>query len=461
MRGCTALTAFVAVVAFAASTAIFAPLVGLTVCVGLLVLLGLRKRVASAARGRDVIVGALVMAAAGYTFANSPLDIPEPITFAWRYVAAAALAGLLFNRYGMRLSPAARPFAYLLLAAWIWVTVTALWAPDPATTLLQSAAIGLLFLVAVGLTIRWQTHDPSRDLASLYCVAAGSVAAGLVAYVAGMDIAVLGVGVRGIHPNPNMLGAVAALALPLGIALAVQRRSRLLTVVALLPLAALALSLSRTSQVAAVLALIVVGWSLRHRLPTLRIGGPALVAAAVAVTAIWVFGPPAVVDDVADGFEFVGELERANPTEYTTFRIPRWGAALDAVRDAPVAGYGYRTGTLDLIDRFEHAIPGLATHNLHNGYVQALVEVGVVGLALLLAPIVYALTRHARPSPATAAARGMLAAGLTVQLGESFLVGAGTLFSFVFWIAPAVLVAEHAANSAVRRHSHSDAPRRV
>ena len=98
---------------------------------------------------------------------------------------------------------------------------------------------------------------------------------------------------------------------------------------------------------------------------------------------------PAVVWVVAAfGAEIWDALQRNRPTTFTTLtgRTMWWGAALDAWRDHPWTGWGYGVGgrfvALESIGRG-------TVSNIHSGYFEALVGVGIVGVI----PLLYAIFR--------------------------------------------------------------------
>ena len=91
---------------------------------------------------------------------------------------------------------------------------------------------------------------------------------------------------------------------------------------------------------------------------------------------------------VAFGAEIWEALQRNRPTTFSTLtgRTMWWGAALDAWRDHPWTGWGYGVGgrfvALESIGRG-------TVSNIHSGYFEALVGVGVIGVI----PLLYAIFR--------------------------------------------------------------------
>ena len=107
---------------------------------------------------------------------------------------------------------------------------------------------------------------------------------------------------------------------------------------------------------------------------------PRVFAFLVVPAAIWVV--------VTFGADIWDALQRNRPTTFSTLtgRTMWWGAAIDAWRDHPWTGWGYGVGgrfvALESIGRG-------TVSNIHSGYFEALVGVGIVGSI----PLMYAVFR--------------------------------------------------------------------
>ena len=107
---------------------------------------------------------------------------------------------------------------------------------------------------------------------------------------------------------------------------------------------------------------------------------PRVFAFLVVPAAVWII--------IAFGADIWDALQRNRPTTFSTLtgRTMWWGAALDAWRDHPWTGWGYGVGgrfvALESIGRG-------TVSNIHSGYFEALVGVGIVGTV----PLAYALFR--------------------------------------------------------------------
>jgi O-antigen ligase len=335
-----------------------------------------------------------------------------PATIA--FVAVAALAVVL--------SPGVEAFrTFALLAAGLtafaaWQALSAVWSLEPASSL-REAERGLLYVaaaVALGAVVR---RSGGRWL--LTGVLAGGT--GVAAYSLGDRV------LEGPAYDPtqfylliapigyaNALGIVAAVVLVIGLGLAVTARSplELIPPAAAVAVAgaALALTSSRGSWTAAAIGAATVAvflWTSSARVRTAWLALQAVVVAAVLVS-------PLAIN--------LTTLERV-----LSERPYYWWTAWHAVGDRPVLGSG--AGTFDLVWAAGAPVPSFVL-DAHSLYLETLVELGPLGLGLLLvallAPVGAAIRMR---TPVGAAAAGAYVA---------FLFHAGVDWD---WEMPAVTVA--------------------
>jgi len=303
-----------------------------------------------------------------------------------------------------------------------WQALSAAWSLEP-TSSLREAERGLVYVgavLALGAVARG-----GRWL--LVGVTAGG--AGVAAYALGERA------LEGATYDPtqsyllnaplgyaNALGIIAALALVIGLGLAVTARSPL----ELLPLGAavavagtaLALTSSRGSWAAAAIGVATTGVFLRTSSARLRAAWLAIQAALLAALLV----APLMISPTT--------LER-----FLSERPYYWWTAWNAVGDRPVLGSG--AGTFDLVWAAGAPIPSFV-RDAHSLYLETLVELGPLGLGLvllaLLPPAVVAVRSRTRIAA--------VAAGAYV----AFLLHAGVDWD---WEMPAVTVAGLACGIAV------------
>jgi exopolysaccharide production protein ExoQ len=341
---------------------------------------------------------------------------------------------------------------WLVVGLWAVVAaaaVSSVWSLAMTETAAQTVVLACLAaIVHGGLTRRWATvPDVLDDLAVAYWVVVAASAASLMAYFAGVPSAtgLLSGRMHGIFGNPNMLGALAGVALVLGIALTRQKatvwRTGGLAILAL----ALLLSQARTSLIAVLVAAI---WLFLKAGPRRAI----LIAYSVALLAsVWAF-LAVVLRAPMPALSSLPSLDRF--TQYGTegalsARDVIWETTLLMWRDQPWTGIGYAAAPIALPERA--GISQYAVDSVHNGYLQWLLETGILGAIPLTVALVAAL-RPALLSKAgvpAAAAGAVVVCGLVIQFAESALLGTGQPFPYLFWIAAAAATV-HLDN----RHQH-------
>jgi len=133
-------------------------------------------------------------------------------------------------------------------------------------------------------------------------------------------------------------------------------------------------------------------------------------------------------------------------------RIEKWMVMITLIKKRPFQGYGF--GTEDLLFQY-FRIPiettGLYTHNSFLGMAA---QIGILGLILFFFPISYLLFKLANPKePLIYALKGMLIAGLIISFFESWVYSIGNAFAFPFWVGVILLLN---LEKQVKRHESSN-----
>ena len=337
-----------------------------------------------------------------------------------------------------------------------WAVSSIAWSSAPIHTASQVAVFGLtaacVYLTA---TRRWTTHRRLiGDLKTLLCVLVPLSAVSLVGALAHLSFA-YGYGDRyqGVFTSANTTGMVAALSLPLAWGLkGTSRRKWPYWLAILLSGATLVVSGSRGSIVAVAGAAAWMAW---------RGGSGRILRAAVAVVVI-ASGAFFVQSTVERETPLTGAIERFLPSEgedYSTSRLTAWKRTIDLWQEKPVIGHGFRgTERLFAAER-ETGDFQFRPDTAHNGFLQVLLELGVVGLAIFLVAIARVVRVGAQGrTPHQIGLFGSVLVGLLLQFTESPIFGTGSLFPFVFWsLVAATAVAgadrEHGARPARERRS--------
>lgn len=297
---------------------------------------------------------------------------------------------------------------------------------DSSVTLEKSLAF-ISVVAGICAAVRWSVGHPRQLRDGILMASAFLVASNLVMLVLGAD-SYSGFRFRGWTINPNNLGVLCAFAAPVAAAEAMSTsgRRRLL---ALLLLGGAGVSLfltgSRSSSLAALLALAAV----------LRISQVARSLVFTAAMLASLVLAPLAFRSVVDS-ELFNTAERQGGSG----RNEVWPIAIDEIQKRPVTGAGFSTTEQRFKDqefgRFESFFGG----QFHNSYLEAAVELGVVGGLLVLASGLFALWHLIRPiPPENAWAAGMAVSGAVIGVFETGLVTPGSVMMFPFWLAMGVL----------------------
>lgn len=258
--------------------------------------------------------------------------------------------------------------------------VSSSWAAAPALVLQRSIAVLGTTLLGIALAARLSLEDQLRLMSWLFrIIAVLSLSCILLLPSYGIsDSAESGGGCRGIFGYKNNLGAIMALSVLVEWQLPVRTRfsKRLNRFALLLSVLLLIVSGSITPMVALVAAMLFVQiykFAMRLRIPLYAIVLGALLVVATGVTMLSV-----------DSERVTGVLGRSADL---TGRTQIWALVSSYIPERPVLGYGYWgfwDGASPESLTIEHAMGGKIMYS-HNGYLEILLDLGIVGFLLMLA----------------------------------------------------------------------------
>ncbi|WCN83518.1 O-antigen ligase family protein [Micromonospora sp. LH3U1] len=420
-------------------TAIYAPLIA-TGMVALLLLFAFTRRI-------DGWRWMLALTMALLVCASSNVPALVDASFYPRYAAVAGLVlwGLcLPNRTGSPTDVWTRVF---IAALWVMAglaTLSFAWSVVPMETLQRGVALLLLAaLVHVLVRRRWPDRTVMMaDLRVVYLVLSASTVVSLgIGLADGTLVASMSSIERfqGLYNNPNMLGIVCALTIPLGWTVYRQSR-RHAALLGMVPAAAcLLLSQSRTALIAVLVGAL---WIV------LRYGLGRLVRLAAGVTAMllvaYLFNLLPTIFAAPWMRQFV--LRFTDPTggDLSNGRTQMWQATVDLWwQNRPTLGFGYasRNYLFELASYDEFF--GTSVSVVHNSYLQLLLELGLAAV-LPLVLLLVAAGRVVLRAPVVRADAGLVwlvVSGLLIQVTESAMFGTGQTYPYVFWsvVAAALL----------------------
>jgi O-antigen ligase len=465
--------------------------------------MSLIARLASPARGFDsrslipvaaVAVGALV----GIVLAASiPLGVGLVAIAAFALILGLSLpvalslaVGVLFLRHLSAVSVGPTAIALLLLFGWtatlrsgrdhlerlvrqhrklwnvalgllLWVSLSVLWASDPANGLSEAwpwYLTAVLFLI-VATTVRTPQHvamiAAGFVAGAVVSVAIGLLGGGLTSSADAIDRATETEGrLQGGGGDPNYLAAGLVPAGLLAGALASGTRRLSARVALVLAVAVLAVGLAATQSRAGLLAagLACLATLVVHR-GRARLYAVALISLVVGMGAIWFTANP-------EAWQRISSFDDGG-----NGRSDLWLVARRMSADHPLAGVGI--GDFPLRSAEYVREPGSLEyvrliaerpHVVHNMYLQVLVETGVIGLALFVAAVLACMAAAWRAARLLDNARDAATANLAraVVLAQLAMLGAGAFISYetdlrmwvLFALGPALLTMARARAAA-------------
>jgi hypothetical protein len=239
---------------------------------------------------------------------------------------------------------------------------------------------------------------------------------------------------RGLFSKPGMMGSAAGLM----VGIAILRNRGILATSAPVAVGVLCLvkTGSRTFWVALLAAMSLTFWFYR---PKYRV--PLLIGVGVAAAGVFL-----LMSGTIPTGGLLNKVLRAESLSHMSGRTSLWDAALAAVENSPYIGFGYTKGAQGLLSlgpKLWDYLPNIrgfsneviGGSSLHNGFVQALMDSGYIGLALYVVTSMVALVKVAvldseRAYPVVFYG---LVFSIITNLAEVTIYAAAVFHSVLFW----------------------------
>lgn len=323
-------------------------------------------------------------------------------------------------RLAMAMLPHLNPF---LVLSMLWLLASCLWSYDPNLSLRRTIKmLGTVLICWSVVLASWDYGRFERLLRwTLLAFLLGSLLFMLVRPTLGIHQAdetepLLAGCWRGLATHKNSFGLVASFSLVFWLQtwLTGARRGLALWAMAISLICVLG-ARSSTSLLCGLLASSLMVTALRTRLMH-RPGGLLLFAGALLLV-------PFLVLVIVNGFpsieQALGPLTRLLGRDLSfTGRVPLWDALLDEIPQRPLLGAGFQAfwGPPGSLSDVARAKAGWISANGHNGYLDTVNELGLIGLALILAAIAFDLRRARQLSALSASLFGLQLAVHAYQL---------------------------------------------
>lgn len=273
----------------------------------------------------------------------------------------------------------------LLILLTAWAALSVLWSVDPATSINRAIALIIVLISAFGLATRLD----ARTMAPVVGIAvAVGLAISLGLLLAGDPLAIdhRAEGVRGGFSHKNVFGQMGVFGALLGLGMMQARNlPQVGLIICALGVASVAVAGSATAIVATISGAALLG-------VLMLVGSPRLPA--------WV--KPAVLllttlCALLLAMSWTLILDLLGREANLTGRDQIWSFVLAQVAERPLLGYGLRAfWTADYNQGLVHSYFYLGYDQAHNGYLQILLDLGYIGLAIFIAWLVTVAVRAVR-----------------------------------------------------------------
>ncbi len=238
---------------------------------------------------------------------------------------------------------------------------------------------------------------------------------------------------RGIFGEPATMGAASGLAL--GVALVGIKKTWLKTIVLLLAAPSLVLTFSRTFWIATAFSGLLTVWFYYPKLK--KVATTAFVICLIVVSIVFLL-------DLKVDTQGARQIVRADSAQSMSGRTEIWNRAFQTFLESPVSGHGFTMGVnaafggrrLEGVSVFNDDSKINSGVTLHSGYIQALVDLGVLGFVAYMIVIFLPILRLKKYDVKREfAAEFYILNFLWVgNIAQNTIYSGGAFISVIFWI---------------------------
>jgi len=344
-----------------------------------------------------------------------------------------------------------------IAAFWLWALASSAWSVASSYTVVHWIALLGTGIIGLYLAIRFEPDEQLNVVAG--CLATVAIASLLVVvFLPGIGLAPGGAW-QGVFFPKNSLGRMMALGTFVFVLLVIERRRKRWVCISMAVLCAVLLLLSQSATAIVVCVLMLALLPFRKLLTM----GNRLLVPLLAFFSMLIM--PVLAWLAGNSNAILRILGRDNSF---TGRIPLWNVVLQEIASRPLFGFGYGAfWTTGEADRVRTTIGWNAPH-AHNGFLEMLLGVGLIGGAFFTIGLLRNLGLAVR-----AARRGdqigeswplfFIVFNLFYSLTESSLLGANSILTMLFvansyWVVRARYQAEEITDEPVESSEDSPSP---
>jgi len=330
-----------------------------------------------------------------------------------------------------------KSFDVLAIVFIIYAFLSIFYSPFPQLTLERATTILLLYISVFWIIWKYAySQGPEKIVYLILQVAMIIFIAGYLMIFIGPYRAFFHGRFEGIFQNPNSIGIICALLIPLSLWKFLETKKKSALILFFLMLASLLLSASRGSINATVIGL---GYFIYIRSKKYR---PLVFSFTMSFVLILIW----IVETLAKQY-FIGYI-RAETLPTGAGRFEVWPIALNLIIDKPILGYGF--GIEEKILQIKHIVPHLHPGGyFHNSYLGMMLQLGIPGFIIFYTPLLILifkevfLRQNKQISSLRYALQASVIAGLSCAFFESWVYSVGNSQAFPFWVIVMLLTFYH------------------
>ena len=370
-----------------------------------------------------------------FLLATTDLDLLKQTSEVFRWVVLFVALGWAFSKTfssGFRHESGILTPDVIIVAVLIYFSVSTVWSIAPAYSFQRTVSLGLLYIATFWCFWHYVDQRGEERLLQLFLRTSGIVlGVNIVIFGVLSSGDVLALRFQGFFANPNNLGLICSLSLPLSLAAVFKRPGKFEWVLFGIFTASLLACGSRTGLVASGIGMFIIG-----ALRVIRGNRLALLFGVLVIVFLGVLSASRFFDEKVLRIDSLSTL-----SDRTFF----WELAKEEyIRARPLLGHGF--GADNLIHDYYGIVledVNLRGYGVASSYYGLAVSVGVPGailfcLLIASAPLVALVRFRRNPQIVTLAAT--VVAGLLVGITESAIFSAGNCFAYLFWTVFALLI---------------------
>ncbi len=350
---------------------------------------------------------------------NEAIDLTPTAARQVSFIALGAYGAMLLLQRARAPLAIHVPQLAFLAAGLLLIVLSAFWSEHLELALKRSAVPLLMTIAALGVAKHWRPHEACRFVATLTAI---YLLLGIGAEIAqgkpfgGADYRFAGT----LHPNSQAVNCAALALASMALYRDARRHGsqaavRLWLVLFCAGTLFLVLTKSRTATAAYLIGLLFLLTLGMPRAKKLVIVGSLLIVLATGVLTLLAFAPGKAADSLLLDAAKMGRQQDTDDVTSLTGRIPIWEQILRDVALRPWLGYGYGSfWTPQRVVRYSY-IHDWEFNHAHSAYLETLLNVGIVGLALGLLLIASVIRTAERAYRATGDCGYRFAAALLVM----------------------------------------------